>query len=158
MMRRLLLVAAALAIPASGVSLALTGGVASASGPKGSTICSTISGTETTTVTISGCVDANGADTGGGTQPISIAGFAGGGTVTWLSGHTSTFSAATYVSTSAKHCPGYVKGATSNPTAYKISGSVTADNSGLKIPGTFKGEVCVDPSGNITAPKPLKIK
>ncbi len=44
-MKRILLLAAALAIPASGLSLALTGGAASAaSGPKGKTVCTSIAG------------------------------------------------------------------------------------------------------------------
>jgi hypothetical protein len=156
-MRKILLLAAAVAIPVSGVSLALSSGVAGAAGPKGKTVCTSVSGTASTTVTISGCTDSNGANTGGGSQPISTPSLATGGTVTWLSGHTSTFGAATLVSTSAKHCPGYVKGASSNPTADKFSGVVTADNAGFKIPGKFKGEVCISSSGVISAPKPLKI-
>jgi hypothetical protein len=62
------------------------------------------------------------------------------------------------VSTSAKHCPGYVKNATSgNPTADKFSGSVSASTAGFKIPGKYSGEVCISASGNITSPKPLKV-
>jgi hypothetical protein len=156
-MRRILLLAAALAIPVSGVSLALTGGPASASGPKGKTVCTTVSGTVSGTVTISGCTDSNGANTGGGTHPLPVASLAGGGTVTWDSGFTSSFSAATLVSTSAKHCPGYVKGASSNPSADKFSGTVTADTAGFKVPGKYKGEVCISQSGNITNPKPVKV-
>jgi hypothetical protein len=157
-MRRILLVAAALAIAASGLSLALTGGPASAaSGPKGKTVCTSVAGTASGTVTISGCTDSKGANTGGASQPITTASLATGGTVTWVSGKTSTFGAATLVSTSAKHCPGYVKGASSNPTADKFSGAVTASTAGFKIPGKYSGEVCISTSGNITSPKPLKI-
>jgi hypothetical protein len=156
-MRRILLLAAALAIPASGFSLALTSGVASASGPKGKTVCTSINGTASTTVTVSGCTDSNGANTGGGTHPIPTSTLATGGTVTWNSGFTSTFSAPTLVSTSAKHCPGYVKGASSNPTADKFSGTVTADTAGFKVPGKYKGEVCIAQNGTITAPKPTKV-
>jgi hypothetical protein len=158
-MRRILLVAAALAIPASGLSLALTGGAASAaSGPKGKTVCTSVAGTASGTVTISGCTDSNGANTGGASHPISTAALATGGTVTWVSGMTSTFGAATLVSTSAKHCPGYVKGASSNPTADKFSGAVTASTAGFKVPGKYSGEVCISTTGNITSPKPLKVK
>lgn len=156
-MRRILLVVAALAIPASGLSLALSSGVASAAGPKGKTVCTGVNGTASTTITISGCTDSNGANTGGGSQPISAAALATGGTVTWLSGFTATFSAPTLVSTSAKHCPGYVKGGSSNPTADKFSGAVTGSTAGFKVPGTFKGEVCISSTGVITAPKPLKV-
>jgi hypothetical protein len=158
-MRRILLLVAALSIPAAGASLALSGGAASAaSGPKGKTVCTTISGTASTTVTISGCTDVNGANTGGGSQPLTVGALANGGTVTWDSGFTSTFSAATLVSTSAKHCPGYVKNGTSNPTADKISGTLPGpDTAGFKIPGKYKGEVCISSTGVITNPKPLKV-
>jgi hypothetical protein len=157
-MRRILLVAAALAVAASGLSLALTGGTASAgSGPKGKTHCASVAGTTTGTVTISGCTDSNGANTGGASQPISTAALATGGTVTWVSSTTATFGPATLVSTSAKHCPGYVKGASSNPAAEKFSGAVTASTAGFKIPGKYAGEVCISTSGNITSPKPLKV-
>ena len=158
-MRRILLASAALAIAASGLSLTLTSGAASAAaGPKGKTTCTSVAGTATGTVTISGCTDANGANTGGASQPISTAALATGGTVTFVSSQTATFGAATLVSTSAKHCPGYVKNATSNPGADKFSGAVTADTAGFKIPGKYSGVVCISQSGNITSPKPLKIK
>jgi hypothetical protein len=156
-MRRIILVAATLAVAASGLSLALTGGAASAAGPKGKSTCTSVAGTATGTVTISGCTDSNGANTGGASQPISTAALATGGTVTWVSTTTATFGAATLVSTSAKHCPGYVKGASSNPSADKFSGAVTASTAGFKIPGKYSGVVCISPSGNITSPKPLKI-
>jgi hypothetical protein len=157
-MRRILLLAAALAIPASGLSLALASGPASAaSGPKGKTTCSSINGTAAGSITISGCVDASGADTGGGSQPVTAAQLATGGTVTFLSGKTATFSAATLTVTSAKKCPGYVKNASSNPTAEKFSGTVGASTAGFKIPGKYSGEVCISSAGVITAPKPLKV-
>ena len=108
-------------------------------------------------MTISGCTDANGATTGGGSQPISTTALATGGTVTWLSGKTSTFGPATLTSTSAKHCPGYVKNGGNNPSADKFAGAVTASTAGFKIPGKYSGEVCLSPSGNITSPKALKV-
>jgi hypothetical protein len=78
--------------------------------------------------------------------------------VTWDSGFTSTFSAATLVSTSAKHCPGYVKNGSSNPSADKISGTLPGpDTAGFKIPGKYHGEVCISSTGDITNPKPLKV-
>src|SRR5665213_2936488 len=147
-MRRILIFAAAIAIPASGLSLALSSGPASAaSGPKGKTVCTTVAGTASGTITISGCTDSSGANTGGGTHPVATTSLATGGTVSWLSGKASTFSAATLVSTSAKKCPGYVKNASSNPTADKFSGTVTADTAGFKIPGKYSGEVCISSSG-----------
>ncbi len=65
--------------------------------------------------------------------------------------------------TSAKKCPGYVKPAKgqppppTNPTADKFAGTVTADTSGMKVPGKFKGAVCISSTGNITALKALKV-
>lgn len=157
-MRRILLLAAALAIPASGLSLALASGPASAaSGPKGKTTCSSITGTATGDITISGCVDSNGASTGGASEPVTAAELSAGGTVSFVSGTNAMFSAATLTATSAKHCPGYVKGAATNPTAEKFSGTVTASTAGFKIPGKYSGEVCISSSLAITAPKPLKV-
>jgi hypothetical protein len=34
---------------------------------------------------------------------------------------------------------------------------VTADTSGMKLPGKYKGAVCISTSGNITALKALKV-
>ena len=156
-MRKVLLLITALAIPASVALVALDGSQALASGPRGKVTCSNMNGSVSGgTVTLSGCTDVNGANTGPGSQPVSIALLAGGGTLTWDSGLTTTFSAPVLVSTKAKKCPGYVKGASSEPSAEKFSGQVTADTSGLKVPGKFKGAVCISQSGNITALKALK--
>ncbi len=155
-MRRILLLAAALSIPLAGASLALSSGTAGASsGPKGKTVCSTLSGTITGNITISGCVDANGANTGGGTTLVATS-LATGGTVTWNSGFTSHFQVPVLTATSAKHCPGYVKGAMTEPTADKVTGVVDMSTAGFKIPGKFTGEVCIN-GINITNPKPLKV-
>jgi hypothetical protein len=163
-MRRVLMFTAALAIPASVVLVALDGGQALAKGgPKGKVTCTQFNGSISSgTVTISGCTDTNGANTGPGSQPVSIALLEAGGTVTWDSGKTTTFGAPALVSTKAKHCPGYVKppkgGPTpSEPSAEKFSGTVTADTSGVKVPGKFKGAACISQSGQITALKPTKI-
>jgi hypothetical protein len=159
-MRRIVLLAAALTIPASALSVALTSGPASASGPKGKSVCTTVSGSISSgTITISGCTDINGATTGGGTGPISFAALASGGTVSFLSGDTMTFSAPHLANPSAHKCPGYVKGAATNPTATKFQGTVTAATAGLHLPGKIIGEVCIgnDANGTITNPKALKI-
>ena len=157
-MRRVLTLAVALAIPVSVSLVALSGGQAFAKGgPKGKVTCSNLNGSVTSGfVTLSGCSDFNGATTGPGSHPISIAVLEAGGTITWDSGLTTTFSAPALASTNAKKCPGYVKGASSEPSAEKFSGSVTADTSGMKVPGKYKGEVCISSSGNITALKALK--
>ena len=164
-MRRMLLLAAALAIPASLVFVALDGGQAFAktAGPKGKVTCTNLNGSLTSgTVTLSGCSDLKGANTGPGSHPISIAVLEAGGTITWDSGKTSTFSKPVLAPTKAKKCPGYVKSTKKNPysgsepSAEKFSGQVTADTSGLKVPGKYKGEVCISQSGSISALKALK--
>jgi len=125
--------------------------------PKGKTQCSHMDGNAATTVTVSGCVDKSGANTGGGTHALPVATLAGGGKITWLSGKTTTFGSSNAVATSAKKCPGYVKGGSNNPSAFKFSGAVTADTSGMKVPGKFSGAVCVAADGTISALKPLKV-
>jgi hypothetical protein len=164
-MRKVLMLAAALAVPASVSLVALGGGQAFAKGgPKGKVTCTSINGTTTGTVTISGCTDTNGANTGPGSHPIPTTSLVTGGTVTWDSGATSVFGAPALSSTKAKKCPGYVKSTKKapysgpEPSAEKFAGTVTADTSGLKIPGKYKGEVCISSSGTtITALKALKV-
>ncbi|HUA94695.1 MAG TPA: hypothetical protein VMB82_04125, partial [Acidimicrobiales bacterium] len=112
--------------------------------------------------TISGCTD-TGSATATQSEPLTTASLATGGTVTWTNGKTSTFASPALVGIKAKKCPGYVKSTKKNPyngpepSADKFSGEVTADTSGLKIPGKYKGEVCISSSGNVTALKPLKV-
>jgi hypothetical protein len=118
--------------------------------------CTAVAGNDASTVTISGC---SGGDTGGGSQPLNATTLATGGTITWLSGGSTTISAPVLASTSASKCPGYVKGAATNPIAEKFTATVTSDSGdGLKLPGAAKGEVCVGTDGSITALKPLSAK
>jgi hypothetical protein len=152
-MRRALLLAAALAIPVSGASVMALGTQA---GAATSIVCTTITGTATSTITVSGC---SGGSTGGSSKPANASTLATGGTIDWVSGSTTTISAPTLTSTSAKKCPGYVKGGSSNPTADKFTAKVTADTGdGIKVPGSAKGAVCISSSGSITALKPLSAK
>lgn len=146
-MRRVLLMAAALAIPVSGLSVAaLNGGVA---GAAVKISCTTITGNASSTITISGCTGGN---TGGSSKPVEAASLASGGTIDWVSGSTTTFNQPTLKSVSAKKCPGYVKGGSNNPSAESAKGTVTADTGdGIKVPGKFSGEVCISSSGAITA-------
>jgi len=153
-MRRALLLAAALVIPVAGATVAFA-----PSAFAGAKIeCTTISGT--TVLTVSGCT---GGVTGGKASGLSITVLAGGGTIHWASGSTTTIAAPTITPTSAKKCPGYVKGTHTNPytgkepVAEKFSAVVTADTGdGIKVPGKASGAVCVAVNGNITALKPLK--
>ncbi len=146
---------AALALSISGVALVTGGQAFAATGPKGKATCTSITGTASGTVTVSGCFGT--ANTGGASQPLPTTSLALGGTVTWVSGKTTTFSQPSIVATSAKKCPGYVKGGSNNPSADKFAGAVTSDTSGMKVPGKFKGAVCISPSGNVTALKALKV-
>jgi hypothetical protein len=128
--------------------------------PNAKTVCTTVTGTLTGTTTISGCSGT--ADNGGASMPISTTSLATGGTITWVNSKTTTFGAATLSAGNAKKCPGYVKPvkgqpAPKEPTEEKFTGAVTADTTGMKVVGKYKGDVCIDQSGNITARKPLKI-
>jgi len=151
-MRRVLLLAAALAIPLSGASVVALSGTA---GAAVKITCTTITGNISSTLTISGCT---GGVTGGSSSAITSTALATGGTIPWVSGSTTTISAPTLTPTSAKKCAGYVKGSLKgNPTAEKISATVTGDTGdGIKVPGKAKGAVCLYPAtGAITALKPL---
>jgi hypothetical protein len=160
-----LLAVPALTLPFVCAAVLVLPGAASAksSGPKGKITCTSMNGTTTGTITISGCSGTAVPGTGGSSKPLTVASLATGGNVTWINNQVTTFSAAVLNTTGKpKHCPGYVKPpktgpAPSEPSLIKFSGSVTADNAGLKVPGKFKGEVCVSQSGNITAAKPLKV-
>lgn len=120
-------------------------------------VCTTLTGNASSTVAVSGC---SGGNTGGGSQPVSSATLATGGTIPWLSGGSVTIGAPTLTATSAKHCPGYVKNASSEPTADSFTATVTSDTGdGLKaLPGSAKGSVCIGTDGSITALKPLQVK
>ena len=143
-LQRALLMVGALAIPA-GALVVSTGTSAWAKGTK--ITCTHMSGTAAV-LTISGCTGGN---TGTGATNVNGSVLAAGGTVTWESGSTTRVGVPTLVPTSAKKCPGYVKGAASEPLAEKVSASVTADTGdGIKIPGKATGAVCLGTSGNVT--------
>jgi hypothetical protein len=152
------MLAAAVAIPVSGATMLLSTGqaLAKSSGPKGKVTCTTLTGTITGTIVVSGCVNSNGATAGSASDPAPTSTLAAGGTITFNNGTTVTFAAAATSSTNAKHCPGYVKGSASEPSALKFSGQVSGSTAGLKIPGKYKGAVCISTAGNITALKALK--
>jgi len=146
-----LLTVAALLVPITGLTLGIAAGTA---GAAGSIVCSTISGNASGNVTLSGCTGPN---TGGGSKPVTATDLATGGTFTWLSGGTTTIGAPTLVAVSAKHCPGYVKNASSEPSADSFTASVTGDTGdGILIPGMVTGEVCIGLDGSITTLKEVK--
>ncbi len=123
--------AVALALPIGG-AVALSAGPAGAA--KKSTItCTKVSGNVATSVKLKKC---NG-NTGTKSKAIPISSFAGGGTVKWHNGLTTTFGAPT-TGTGTK-CP-------TSDTDETFTGAVTADTTGSAkpIPGVYKGEVCIN--------------
>lgn len=118
--------------------------------------CTTITGNIGSTIVVSGCT---GGDTGGMSNAFTAIDLATGGTIPWSSGGSTTIGSPTVTATSATKCPDYVRGGANNPSAEKISGAVTADTGdGLKLPGTFKGAVCIQSDGTITALSALAAK
>ena len=154
---------AAVALAASGVAVLVAGPASASSGPHGKVTCTTMSGSVSSgQIKISGCSGSAVPGTGGSSMELSITVLANGGNVTWTNGDVTHFSKPVLGSASAKHCPGYVKPPKgqpqpSSPSLEKFSGSVTADNTGMKVPGKYKGEVCISPTGSFSAPKALKI-
>ena len=152
--RRILLTATALLIPVAGITTLGLGGVA---GAGGSIECTSISGSASGNIQLSGC---SGPNTGGGSQPVSATALEAGGTFTWLSGGTTTVGTPTLVTTpNDKHCPGYSKTASSNPSGIAFTTAVTGDTGdGILIPGSATGDICISTTGNITILKAIKFK
>jgi hypothetical protein len=157
-------VTAMLAVPASLVLVGLDGGQAFAKGPHGKITCAQMSGSISSGfITISQCSGTATPGTGGSSQPVSIALLANGGTVTWTNGQTTVFGKpAENTGLKPKHCTGYVKPTKTNPTPAEptivgFSGTVNGDTTGMKVPGKYKGEVCISQAGNFSAPKALKV-
>jgi len=122
----------------------------------GEITCTGINGNAASTITVSGCT---GGDTGGSSTSMTATTLATGGTVDWVSGSNTTIGTPTLTSSVGKKCPGYVKGAATNPTAEAFSAAVTADTGdGLPLPGSASGAVCISSSGVITDLKPLVAK
>jgi hypothetical protein len=152
-MRRILLALVAMVIPVT----VLTVGISGTAGAAGGKIdCTTITGNASSTIVASGCTGGN---TGGSSEPLEATALATGGTITWVSGSTTTVGAPELTSTAATKCPGYVKGAATNPSAEKFVADITADTGdGVLLPATSSGEVCIAASGAITALKPMDTK
>ncbi len=161
-MRRVLVLVATLVIPVAGIAVALDGGSAWAKGPNGKLSCSSVASSGIG-IEISGCTDSGSATGVTNSVVLSETALATGGPVQWNNGTITVFGQLALVDTSAKKCPGYMKSTPKapysgpEPSALKISGSVTMDNAGLKVPGRFKGEVCISDSDTVSSPKPLKI-
>ena len=142
-MRRALLAAVAVTIPLSMVSVAFANPAWAKTKAEKSITCKSFSGTVGGGITAGGC---NG-NTGGGSQPLTAAALASGGTVKWLSGKTTTIAAPTLGTVKNKKCSG---------TAESVSAAVTADTTGLATLGTMTTQVCISGT-SVSALKPVKI-
>jgi hypothetical protein len=153
-MRRILLALVAMIIPVT----ALTVGFAGTAGAAGGSItCTTITGTASSTIVVSGC---KGGNTGGNSAPITALALATGGTINWVSGSSTTIAAPALSTVKNTKCPGYTKppkGTTPpEPTAEKFVATVNADTGdGVLLPATATGEVCIATTGDITALTPM---
>jgi hypothetical protein len=152
-MRRVLLLAAALATAVSGAYVVASSSPAWASGAK--ITCTTLNGDFMPSLTVSGC---SGGNTGGGSYPggaTALTGWppANGGTINWLSGSTTTIGPPTISSISSRRCPD------PNGGAEKFSATVTADTGdGIKVPGRATWALCTSRYGFISALRGLKVR
>jgi hypothetical protein len=153
-MRRVFLVAAALAIPASAATVDLSGGIASAIGV--TTTCTTMTGTVTGEIFLEGCT---GGSTGGGSQfVLTSTVLATGGTITWNNGNTTTITAGTLKTSqklTTKCVAKYGPGTSGKKKTAVVTTQVGTGDS--PIPGVFKAKMCIDSAGNIHALKPTTV-
>jgi len=97
--------------------------------------CTSLTGNAAGTATFNGCSG----NTGGASKPIAGSSFASGGTVTWDNSDTTTLGTPS-LGAGTFTCP-------AGATAYKVSGSVTADTTGsAPVPGTYKFNLCYNGS------------
>ncbi|HXW35235.1 MAG TPA: hypothetical protein VEJ87_11710 [Acidimicrobiales bacterium] len=147
-MRRVLLAAAALTIPVSVATFGFSG-IASAKAIH--TKCTTVTGTLTTTLTLTNCKGGVTGDSSTAFTTSILVGTGGsngtGGTITWTDDNTTTIGIVGTRPVSATKCP------VSGSTAVHYRGKVTAQTGvgDSPIPGKITGELCIDPSGNVTA-------
>ncbi len=131
--------AVATALPVAGV-VSLAAGHAGASTVM-KVKCTTLSGNATTTAMLSGCT--GGAGTGGATMPTTLPVIEGGGKVIWVSGKKTKLGAPTVGAGTL--CP------KTDPFDVTVAGAVKKDTTGsITVPGTYKGEICVDANENVS--------
>ena len=159
---------AAVALAASGIVVVSAVQASAGTTPHGRFTCTHIDGSVSSGfLTISGCSGNAVPGTGGSSQPIPFAQLISGGTVNWVNGQSTTVTnvnPTTMPTKSAKRCPGFIKPTKTNPnpsnepTLVRFQATVSADSTGLKVPGKAIGFVCVgnDSAGTISAPKPAK--
>jgi hypothetical protein len=107
--------------------------------------CKTLTGTTTTTVTLSSCSG----NTGGSSIPLSVASLGTGGTITWTNGKTTTLGTPT-ISAETDASKDALKGSCpAGTTETEAKGAVTADTTGsAPVPGKYSLEVCVNGTTN----------
>ncbi len=112
--------------------------------------CTTLTGSASGNVTITGCSG----NTGGASTTMPTSTLLAGGTVTWVNTDTTVIGSPTVTSVtgSAKTC-------TASQTEIKATGAVTADTTGsAPVPGTYKIFVCVNSKGKISDAPGKKVK
>jgi hypothetical protein len=132
-------------IPVIGIAALVSGGTIGALAPsagaaKTKTIkCTKLSGNAATKVQASGCTG----NTGTKSKKMAATVLAGGGTIKWANGKTTTIGTPSLATGSL--CP-------AGDTDVIASGAVTADTTGSTkpIPGVFNVEVCVSSTGAIS--------
>ena len=143
----------ALALAGATTVLALSsGGSASAAGSK--ITCTSLTGTITTSIKLSGCTG----NTGGASANLPSSILATGGTITWVNGKTTT------VTMSLGHTetdPGETLSCPASSSEFESKGTVTADTTGsAPVAGVAKSEEC-GASGGVLSFEPgtaLKLK
>jgi hypothetical protein len=132
-------------IPVIGIAALVSGGIIGALAPSAGAAgtktikCTKLTGNVSTKVQASGC---NG-NTGTKSKKMAATVLAGGGTIKWANGKTTTIGAPSLATGSL--CP-------AGDTDVVATGSVTADTTGSAkpIPGVFNAEVCVSSTGAIS--------
>jgi hypothetical protein len=128
----------------AGASALVTLPLGSASAALPSIKCGKLTGTISTTVTLSKCSG----NTGGASKAMPAASLASGGTINWVNGKSTTVtlkvSTTEHDTTETLTCP-------AGTTEYEAKGKVTADTTGsAPVGGVAKAEVCADSTGNLS--------
>jgi hypothetical protein len=101
---------------------------------------------------VSGC---KGGSTGGSSEPVATTSLASGGTITWVNGNTTTFSAPKLTSSKTLTAKCVAKyGAGTSEDYAKATVTAQSGTGDSPIPGVFKAWVCIDSAGNVHALKP----
>lgn len=123
---------------------ALVAPIGSASATLPSIKCGKLTGTISTTVTLSKCSG----NTGGASKPMPAASLASGGTISWVNGKSTTV---TLKVSTTEHDTTETLGCPTGTTEYEAKGKVTADTTGsAPVGGVAKAEVCATSTGSLS--------